>query len=211
MIPLKAEVVKTGHYRVLSIPFYGPIKARPGDKGRDMDLQYFSERTDPKPDWFPQRPVIWHHGLDNYMDDDIRVGMQEPITKAKDGWWGELWLDKQNKYFSQIDAMIQSQRMFGSSGTMGHLIKASPDGELLVWPHVEQTLSPIPRNPYSVVRATKALEDYEDAGLVNQLLLELSTDLQNLTSGTSPGDVAAKAELTRSLDELEDIVRTLGG
>lgn len=206
MYPLKAEVIKSGHYKVLAIPFSGPLK------GRDMDGQYFSDRTDVKPHWFNQRPVIWHHGLDKTMPEDPLVGHQDPIMKARDGWWGELWLQKQNRYFEQIDSMIASNRLYGSSGTMPHLIKATSDGELLQWPHVEQTLSPVPRNPYSVVRAIKALEDFETAGIdvspeladILSGLKELSTDLQ-LTS-VLPGDVAAKA-LTAELDKLEMIVR----
>lgn len=198
---MEFEVVRSGHYRVNAIPFGGPLK------GRDLDGQFFSDRTDPKPDWFPQRPVIWHHGLDKTMTEDYVVGHQEQIAKGKDGWWGDVWLNKQHRYFSQIDAMIQSGRMYGSSGTMPHLIKASSNGELLTWPHIEQTLSPVPRNPYSIVRATKALSDFEEAGLSDLLhtLEGLSSDLSPVTSAL--GDVvAAKAfdeALLRSLGDLE--------
>ena len=199
---LKAEVVKSGHYRVKAIPFYGPLK------GRDLDGQFFSERTDTKPDWFPQGPVLWHHGLDRSMDaDSVKVGMRDTIKREGDGWWGEVWLDKQNRYFAQIDAMINAGRMYGSSGTMPNLVKAGANGELLVWPHIEQTLSPVPRNPYSIVRATKALSDFEEAGLwdLARKLEELSSDLRQETSATGEA-VAAKAfdeALMRELETLE--------
>lgn len=209
MEALKAEVVKTGHYKVLALPFGGPLK------GKDLDGDFFSERTDPKPHWFPQRPVIWHHGLDRTYGGDPLVGHQEGITKAKDGWWGDIWLDKQNRYFEQIDAMIQSGRMFGSSGTMRHLIKSTTDGELLVWPHIEQTLSPVPRNPYSIVRATKALAEFEEAGIKSDILAvlhqleDVSSDLRPVTS-VLPGDgvaaMAVEAALTKELDTLQHII-----
>lgn len=207
MYALKAEVVRTGHYKILSVPFYGPLE------GKDLDGQYFSERTDTKPNWFDTRPVLWHHTKDPVVGDEL-IGKAEGLSRAKDGWWSDAWLDKQHRYFAMIDDMIQKGNMYGSSGTMPHLIKASREGELLTWPHIEQTLSPLPRNPYSVVRATKALGDFEEAGLDTQalsaLLEDLSTDLREQTSAMQ-GDVAAKAQLDASLAELEDIVRRIGG
>lgn len=186
MIPLKAEVVHTGKYRILALPFGGPIK------GKDLDGEYFSQRTDPKPDWFRERPVIFHHGLDPWLGDDL-IGREGPITKAGDGWWAEMWLDKAHRYFDQIHAMIERGGLYGSSGSAPHLVKKAADGELLVWPHIEQTLSPVPRNPYSVVRATKALDDYSKAGLdISPAALQsLSPDLRLQTSAT--GEDAAKA------------------
>jgi hypothetical protein len=211
MEALKSEVIKTGHYRVLSIPFGGPLK------GRDLDGQYFSDRTDVKPHWFPQRPVIWHHGLDRTMPVDPLVGQSEGMTKAREGWWSDLWLDKQHAYFAEIDKMIQSNRLYGSSGSLNHLVKASASGEILVWPHVEQTLSPVPRNPYSIVRATKALSDFEAAGIRSDMLdllqhlEEMGSDLRLVTSETGDG-VAAKAvdeALLRELANLDTIVERI--
>lgn len=208
MLPLKAEVYPNGKYRVLALPFDGPLK------GRDMDRERFTERTDPKPHWFEERPVLWHHGQDRWVGDE-QIGRQGPITKSKEGWWAEMWLDKQNRYFAEIDKMIQSEKMFGSSGSVPHLVKKASDGELLVWPHIEQTLSPVARNPYSVVRATKALVDFEEAGLVvhpglADLLKEaesLSSDLRLHTSAT--GEEAAKAALNTVLENVESFVKQL--
>lgn len=204
MYPLKSEVVHTGKYRVLALPFGGPIK------GKDMDGEYFSKRTDPKPEWFTERPVLFHHGLDRTISDSM-IGRQGPIATGAEGWWADLWIDKQNKYFAQIEHLISSGRMYGSSGSMPHLVKKAADGELLIWPHIEQTLSPLPRNPYSVVRATKALDDYSEAGLdVSRILAELqmlSTDLRQGTSAT--GDSAAKAAINRALDDAEAFLAKL--
>lgn len=210
MTPLKAEIVNTGHYKVLAIPFGGPIQ------GKDMDGDYFSPRTDVKPDWFPERPVLFHHGQDRWVG-DAKIGTQGAITKARDGWWGDIWLDRSNKYLAEVESLIAKGRMFGSSATMEHLIKKASDGEILVWPHVEQTLSPKARNTYAVVRATKALIDFEEAGIeiapaVADILAELealSTDLRpNLGS---PGGGAAKSDLalTSALDELQAVLGEL--
>lgn len=197
MIPLKSEVLHTGKYRVLALPFGGPIK------GKDLDGEYFSGNTDPKPEWFRERPVLFHHGLDKTISDSM-IGRQGPITKGGEGWWADIWIDKQNKYFAQIDSLIQSGRMYGSSGSMPHLVKKASTGELLIWPHIEQTLSPLPRNPYSVVRATKALDDYSEAGLdVSRILAELQALSTDLRGTSATGDSAAKAAINRALDEAE--------
>jgi hypothetical protein len=46
---MKAEQLSTAKWRVLAIPFGGPFK------GKDLDGEYFSPRTDVRPDWFPGR------------------------------------------------------------------------------------------------------------------------------------------------------------
>jgi hypothetical protein len=36
-------------------------------------------------------------------------------------------------------------------------------GEILVWPYIEQTLTPTPANPYSRVVAAKAVDHFDEA------------------------------------------------
>ena len=55
---LKAERLSSHKWRVLSIPFGGPFD------GKDFDDEFFSGRTDIKPDWFDRRPLVWHHAGD---------------------------------------------------------------------------------------------------------------------------------------------------
>lgn len=201
---LKADIVRTGHYRVLALPFGSPTK-------KDLDGDYFSPRTDPKADWFSERPVIFHHGVDSWVGSS-KLGVQEQITRKADGWWGDVWLEKDNEYFPEVAKRIEQGTMYGSSGAMPHLVRKAKDGEILVWPHVEQTLSPRPRNHYAVVHAVKAT-------IVHPELKDLLAKYEELVAQFEPADLEPRGDYLRNgsgdesivavkaaLDELEAIV-----
>jgi hypothetical protein len=151
-LPIKAEQVGTAKWRVLAIPFGGPFK------GRDMDGEFFSPKTDIKPHWFAERPVLWHHGMDETKDDpEDAIGTEGDLSKESDGWWADMWLDRGNRYWQQVSRMLAAGKVYGSSGALGHVVRKAPDGEILVWPHIEQTLTTIPANPFARIVPVKAL------------------------------------------------------
>jgi hypothetical protein len=170
MDPLKAEQLTSVKWRVLAIPFGGPFAG-----GKDLDGEYFSPRTDIKADWFPTRPVLWHHGGDQVMKDAI-LGTEDELTKEDDGWWGTMWLDRSARYWAQVSAMLAAGKVFGSSGALGHLVQKAKDGEILTWPHIEQTLTPTPANIFARVIPAKAAADFTLSGI------SLGTDLETYLS-----------------------------
>lgn len=98
--------------RLLVIPFGGPIKG-PDGKGRDMDLEYFDERTDIKPGWFDMRPVDWHHSQDptGLMNGVLigkadRLGTEDGRLGQPDeyGWWSDLWLNAGERRIAAVKA-----------------------------------------------------------------------------------------------------------
>ena len=197
---LKAEQLSNSKWRVLAIPFGGPFKG-----GRDMDGEFFSPRTDIKPEWFPTRPVIYHHGLEGAIK-DAELGVEELDREADaDGWWGTVWLNRQldgsKRYWDAVNALLRAGKMYGSSGSIAHLVrKDRKTGEILVWPHAEQTLTPTPSNFFSRVTASKAVAAFDSAGIglderVRALLLEASGDLPpdlgRPAEAAAPGDGAA--------------------
>jgi hypothetical protein len=190
---LKAEQLGSAKWRVLAIPFGGEFKG-----GKDSDGEFFSLNTDIKPKWFPERPTLWQHGLDPVLKDDV-VGVEDDLTlEEKLGWWGTLWLDRSHQYHAEIDALLRAGKMHGSSGALGHLVRKSRTGEILVWPHIEQTLTPTPANRLSRIEPAKALADFTSAGMtidaVKTLIAteDLSADLPpDLPAG---GDGAAMRE-----------------
>src|SRR5678816_1457096 len=107
---LKAEQLGTAKWRVLAIPFGGPLKG-----GKDTDFQFFSPRTDTKAHWFREHPVVFHHGKDATLGDED-VGIEDEIVKGLDGWWANLWLDRQSRYFVQIKGLIPAGKIDRSSG-----------------------------------------------------------------------------------------------
>jgi hypothetical protein len=170
MDPLKAEQLTSVKWRVLAIPFGGPFAG-----GKDLDGEYFSPRTDIKADWFPTRPVLWHHGGDQVMKDAI-LGTEDELVKEGDGWWGTMWLDRSARYWAQVSALLAAGKVYGSSGALGHLVQKAKDGEILTWPHIEQTLTPTPANIFSRVIPAKAVADFTLSGI------SLGTDLETYLS-----------------------------
>jgi hypothetical protein len=205
---LKAEQLGTAKWRVLAIPFGGPLNG-----GKDLDGEFFSPRTDIKPNWFKERPVIFHHGQDSELG-DAEVGIQDELVQEKDGWWGRVWLDRQSQYFARLNALIAAGKMYGSSGSMPHLVKVDrTTGEIIKWPHVEQTLTPTPSNVFSVVTASKALDDFTSAGIeLDPAMRGILSDLDTLTADlghdlSSDGDDPAMARLSSTLDQLDALIR----
>jgi len=189
---LKAEQLGTSKWRVLAIPFGGPFK------GKDMDGEFFSPNTDIKASWFRERPVLFHHVMDQTIKDGD-LGTQELDTKADDeGWWSTIWLNRAAQYWKQVDALLQAGKMYGSSGAVAHLVrKDHKTGEILVWPHAEQTLTPTPANPYARVTASKAISAFDSAGIemddrIKSILSELDAIADDLRADLSaPGDAPA--------------------
>ena len=205
---LKAEQLSTAKWRVLAIPFGGPFKG-----GKDADGEYFSARTDIKKDWFRERPVLWHHGGDEVLKDES-LGTEDDLELERDGWWGKLWLDRSNRYWEQVNALLAAGKVYGSSGALGHLVQKARDGEILVWPHIEQTLTPTPANPFARVVPTKAVDHFTSAGIAVEPLegfLAVPGDAEadlppDLPSG---GDAEAIQRLMDQVSRLTELVRAL--
>jgi hypothetical protein len=155
-----------GRLNILAIPFGGPFAG--GESGVDGDREYFSAKTDLALDWFPtQRPLLFHHGLDDAGPGIVPVGYVDTSTakRGPEGWWVQAWLDRQNQYFKQIGEMLDEDALFASSGAMPHLVRRAKDGEILRWPWVELSLTPTPSNLLAMVSPAQAKAHYKSAGL----------------------------------------------
>ena len=183
--------------------------------GKDLDGEFFSPRTDIKADWFDKRPVLFHHAQDASLKDST-LGVEDDLELEDDGWWGKVWLDRANQYWARVSALLASGKMYGSSGALGHLVrKDHKSGEILIWPHIEQTLTPTPANPFARVVPVKALDHFKTAGIAvngqeaGRLLIgpdgsDLGPDLP------SGGDMdPAMARLSATLDQLTEVLARL--
>ena len=191
MHPMKATLLDDDHFRLLAIPFGGPIG------GRDLDGQFFSRNTNIHPKLVEARLVDWHHGKDPLMGRTVLGKAVLDDEPEEDGWWVDVWLNHGEKRLSLVKRLAERAPIFGSSEALWS--KASTDGEILDWPYWRQTLSTSPQNTLSVVRpAMKAtLDDFDTAGIaVDDHLRSFIEDLDALgvdLRSTSLGEDAAKA------------------
>jgi hypothetical protein len=176
------------------------------DIGRDTDGEFFSPRTDIKADWFDRRPLVWHHNLDRTMKADPVIGTADDTEQDNLGWWSTIWLDRSNQYWAAIDKFLRDGKIYGSSGSLGNFVRTDQKtGEILVWPFIEQTLTPTPANPYSRVVAAKAVSHFDEAQIgLSPALRGILTDLDSQTADLpadlpSGGDAAAMQARRRGI------------
>jgi hypothetical protein len=196
--PLKATVIDDDAFRLLAIPFGGPIPSKASPLGVDLDGEWFSPNTDIKPGWFDLRVVDWHHGADQKLGRTV-LGKATDLTEDEDGWWVNVWLKHGERRVDLIRRLAErGAQLYGSSESVAGLTKKAATGEILVWPYMRQTLSTSPQNTYSVLRPLKAtLDDAAAEGSVPTAALfdDLARYVDALTgpSADLSGDADAKA------------------
>lgn len=137
----------------LAIPFGGPAEG-----GKDFDGEDFGPDTDFALDWFPDgRPLIYHHGKDGDLETTVQGRQNEAETRAE-GIWARAQLDKSARYHATVAKLVRAGKLFFSSGSMPHLVRAQKDGHITRWPWVELSLTPTPSNLWAAAHYTKASE-----------------------------------------------------
>ena len=124
---------------------------------QDTDLQgeFFSPRTEFCLDWFAERPVLYHHGLDG--DTGLRkIGVIKSVETDELGLWVQAQLDLRDRYAVAVYDMVKSKEFGWSSGSVDHLVKIADNGEITTWPLIEGSITPTPAQPSkTAVRAMK--------------------------------------------------------
>jgi hypothetical protein len=191
MNPLKATILDDDHFRLLAIPFSGPIA------GRDLDGEWFSPNTNIHPGLLTARLVDWHHGQDPLLKRTVLGKAVLDEEPDDEGWWVDVWLNHGEKRLSLIKRLAEKQPIFGSSEALWS--KKADTGEILDWPYWRQTLSTSPQNTHSVIRPAMkaALDDFGTAGIeVDDRIKAFISDLDALgvdLRSTSLGEDVAKA------------------
>lgn len=187
MEPVKATVLDDDKFRLLAIPFGGPIPHPAFPRGVDLDGETFTERTDIKASWFPTRPVDWHHGGDVTLGRTV-IGKAANLTMDEDGWWVDVWLNHGERRLDLIKRLAEQAQstgkatIFGSSEPVkgfvgygpfmsggkaltdaglrqGHPLRRGEAREIKVWAFGRETLSTSPQNTLSTIRPLKATFD----------------------------------------------------
>lgn len=195
MTHLKA--IAPNHYRILAVPFGGPIG------GRDLDRERFTKATDIMPDLFSAWPVFWHHGNDPFgkMDNAVLAKADtSTLAMEEDGWWVDAWMSLGEKRAALVDELSKrGQTIYASTQPIQSLVRKARDGTFLRWPVAELSLTTSAQNQYAVARPMKAvLDDYTAAGITidtstRSLLSQLDNLDANLSATYASGELVAKS------------------
>ena len=215
LTPMKATLLDDDAFRLLALPYGGPIPYPGAPRGADYDRQWMTERTDwgDVPKWVP---VTWHHGQDPWShlaaaDPHEVVGKAGELEFDDDGGWVKVWLDAGRRRTRLIKALAEAAEtdpevgIYGSSegipgsGRLRRPGKADIErwrpkvpGEITQWHYNGQTLSTSPQNTASILTPVKAtLEDLasDDLAPTAQFFDDLSAFLDSL----APSPETAKA------------------
>jgi len=123
---------------------YGVVWGDPANK--DLVGDYFTPQSDLALDWYPERPLLYQHGLDNRLQTET-IGKVIKMTPDEVGVWVEAQLDLRKKWSSVVKRLVANGVLNYSSGSVERWAKKSNDGKIERWPIVEMTLTPMPAEP----------------------------------------------------------------
>lgn len=128
----------------LTIGGYGVVW---GDEAtKDLTGEYFTQETDLGLKWYDERPLLYHHGLDDVVQMDV-IGRATKMTPDEVGVWVESQLDRRNSWYTVVKQMVKAGALNYSSGSIAHLAVKELDGHIKRWPIVEMTVTPVPAEP----------------------------------------------------------------
>lgn len=113
---------------------------------RDLQGEYFTQDTDLGLDWYDQRPVLYHHGLDGDLKAAV-IGVIDTLRPDETGVWAEAQLDLRQRYVHAVQRLVEKGILGWSSGSLPHLVEVGEDGGIKRWPIVEGSLTPAPAEP----------------------------------------------------------------
>ena len=120
--------------------------ATSGAPRRDLHGEYFTPQTDVGLDWYEQRPVLYHHGLDGALKAAV-IGAIDTLRPDDTGLWAEAQLDLHKRYVRAVRRLVDQGVLSWSSGSLPHLVDVADDGRIKCWPIVEGSLTPTPAEP----------------------------------------------------------------
>jgi len=160
---------------------------------RDLQGEYFTPATDLGLDWYPQRPVLYHHGLDGHVKAAV-IGVMDTFKVDATGLWVEAQLDLRQQYAMAVQRLIDRGVLGWSSGSLPHLVEVAADGHIKRWPIVEGSLTPTPAEPRQPdVRTIKSA--YDALGLDPALLSLDDIEKGNIPMGHDENTTPAQKRL----------------
>ncbi|MCY4020736.1 MAG: phage major capsid protein [Chloroflexi bacterium] len=152
----------------------------------DLQGEFFTPQTDVGLDWYEQRPVLYHHGLDGALKAAV-IGVIDTLRPDDTGLWAEAQLDLHKRYVRAVQRLVDLGVLSWSSGSLPHLVDIDADGQIKTWPIVEGSLTPTPAEPRQAdVQTLKSA--YKSLGLdLSRLGIE-ATGSPNLDTAGQKGE-----------------------
>jgi hypothetical protein len=213
LTPMKATVIDDDAFRLLALPYGGPIPYPGAPRGADLDRQWLEESTDfgeflrpPGGKW----QATWHHGMDAKMGKAVIADLVDPEFDD-DGGWVTVWLRHGERRVNLVKRLAEKgAQLFGSSEAVegsGRLRTGKAvlpwhrdiPGAIVRWHYNGQTLSTSPQNTLSVLKPMKATLADISAGTLeptDAFFTDLAAFMDNLATqpdGNLTGDLSAKA------------------
>ena len=113
---------------------------------RDLQGEYFTPETELGLNWYDQRPVLYHHGLDGNLKAAL-IGTIDRLVADETGVWAEAQLNMRERYVRAVQDLVDKGVLGWSSGSLPHLVEVATDGQIKRWPIVEGSLTPAPAEP----------------------------------------------------------------
>ncbi len=158
---------------------------------RDLQGEFFTPHTDVGLDWYEQRPVLYHHGLDGALKAAV-IGVIDTLRPDDTGLWAEAQLDLHKRYVRAVRRLVDLGVLSWSSGSLPHLVDVDEDGRIKCWPIVEGSLTPTPAEPRQTdVQTLKSA--YKSLGLdLSRLGIE-ATGSPNLDGAGQKGEAMTES------------------
>lgn len=172
--------------------------------GKDSHNEFFSPRTDFAAEDFPTPPLLYYHGFDESnrkMGKPVVTGKFESRRDTPNGHALTYKL-KSGKYADeQWESSLKGECVV-SPGTVGHLIRKAPDGELTYWP-----LAEVSAWKFDAKRPPANLHSVAAPVLKALYLSEGLTIPETLSAPETAGDaVASDADTSLTPDEQARLV-----
>lgn len=167
---------------------------------KDLQGEYFTPETDLALKWYPRRPVLYHHGLDEAIKAEM-IGALDVMTPDDTGLWVEAQLDMHDRWAQRVLELVERGVMGWSSGSLMHLVEVARDGKIIRWPVVEGSLTPTPAEPrqpnvsakHYIADVTAVKHAYKSAGLPTLDLLMPDSAIESETAREQTGKADSDA------------------
>jgi hypothetical protein len=222
---LKAEQLSAAKWRVLAIPYGGPFQGQ-GSRRRVLfqEHRHQARLVRPPAARLAPQPRQRDEGRPGHRHGRRPRGGRRRLV-------GDGLARPQPPLLAAGQRAPEAGKIYGSSGSLPNFVRTdAKTGEILVWPYIEQTLTPTPANPYSRVVAAKAVDHFDEARIglspaLRGILSDLDSPTADLrpdlsTSGEPPvaqpggdlgtgGDDAAIQRLVGAVAQLEELIKNL--